>query len=108
MLSRFHPSGPTETSPLSLHDALPIFGRHPLAGMAACFAGVGAIFGANPIPGPIDAQITAITNEALGAAGGTPLGVRKSTRLNSSHMSITYAVSRVKKTPSAKLCASPA
>ena len=50
-------------------------GRHPLAGMAACFAGVGAIFGVNPIPGPIDAQITAITNEALGAVGGTPLGI---------------------------------
>jgi aminobenzoyl-glutamate transport protein len=43
-------------------------GRHPLAGMAACFAGVGAIFGVNPIPGPIDAQITAITNEAIGTA----------------------------------------
>jgi aminobenzoyl-glutamate transport protein len=43
-------------------------GRHPLAGMAACFAGVGAIFGVNPIPGPIDAQITAITNEAIGSA----------------------------------------
>jgi aminobenzoyl-glutamate transport protein len=50
-------------------------GRHPLAGMAACFAGVGAIFGVNPIPGPIDAQITAITNEALDAAGGTPLSI---------------------------------
>ena len=50
-------------------------GRHPLAGMAACFAGVGAIFGVNPIPGPIDAQITEITNEALGAAGGTPLTI---------------------------------
>jgi aminobenzoyl-glutamate transport protein len=51
-------------------------GRHPLAGMAACFAGVGAIFGVNPIPGPIDAQITAITNEALAAVGGqTPLTI---------------------------------
>jgi aminobenzoyl-glutamate transport protein len=50
-------------------------GRHPLAGMAACFAGVGAIFGVNPIPGPIDAQITAITNEAISAAGGTPLTI---------------------------------
>jgi aminobenzoyl-glutamate transport protein len=40
-------------------------GRHPLAGLAACFAGVGAIFGVNPIPGPIDAQLVAITNEAL-------------------------------------------
>jgi aminobenzoyl-glutamate transport protein len=50
-------------------------GRHPLAGMAACFAGVGAIFGVNPIPGPIDAMITEITNEALGAAGGSPLTI---------------------------------
>jgi aminobenzoyl-glutamate transport protein len=50
-------------------------GRHPLAGMAACFAGVGSIFGVNPIPGPIDAQITAITNEAIAAAGGAPLTI---------------------------------
>ena len=50
-------------------------GRHPLAGMAACFAGVGAIFGVNPIPGPIDAQITAITNEAIDLAGGEPLSI---------------------------------
>ena len=41
-------------------------GRHPLAGMAACFAGVGAIFGVNPLLGPIDAMMTEITNEALG------------------------------------------
>ncbi len=45
-------------------------GRHPLAGMAACFAGVGAIFGVNPIPGPIDAMITEVTNEALGLIPG--------------------------------------
>jgi aminobenzoyl-glutamate transport protein len=50
-------------------------GRHPLAGMAACFAGVGSIFGVNPIPGPIDAQITAITNEAIAATGGAPLTI---------------------------------
>ena len=51
-------------------------GRHPLAGMSACFAGVGAIFGVNPILGPIDAMITEITNEAIGAAGGgTPLTI---------------------------------
>jgi aminobenzoyl-glutamate transport protein len=50
-------------------------GRHPLAGMAACFAGVGAIFGVNPILGPIDAMMTEITNEALGSAGATPLTI---------------------------------
>src|SRR5262245_36593878 len=50
-------------------------GRHPLAGMAACFAGVGAIFGVNPIPGPIDAMITEVTNEALGVAGAEPITI---------------------------------
>jgi aminobenzoyl-glutamate transport protein len=50
-------------------------GRHPLAGMAACFAGVGAAFGVNPILGPIDAMITEITNEAIGSAGGAPLTI---------------------------------
>ncbi len=50
-------------------------GRHPLAGMAACFAGVGAVFGVNPILGPIDAMMTEITNEALGSAGAEPLTI---------------------------------
>ncbi len=50
-------------------------GRHPLAGMAACFAGVGAIFGVNPIPGPIDAMITEVTNEALTVAGAEPITI---------------------------------
>jgi aminobenzoyl-glutamate transport protein len=50
-------------------------GRHPLAGMAACFAGVGAIFGVNLIPGPIDAQLTAITNEVLVENGQAPLSI---------------------------------
>jgi aminobenzoyl-glutamate transport protein len=50
-------------------------GRHPLAGMAACFAGVGAIFGVNPILGPIDAMITEVTNEALVSAGAEPITI---------------------------------
>ena len=51
-------------------------GRHPLAGMAACFAGVGAIFTVNPILTPIDAMITEITNEAIGTVpGATPLTI---------------------------------
>ena len=36
-------------------------GRHPLAGMAAAFAGVGAIFGVNLLITPSDAMITEIT-----------------------------------------------
>ncbi len=41
-------------------------GRHPLAGMAAAFAGVGAIFGVNLLITPIDSMLTEITNEAIG------------------------------------------
>jgi aminobenzoyl-glutamate transport protein len=50
-------------------------GRHPLAGMAMCFAAVGSVFGVNPILGPIDAMITEITNEALGATNAAPLTI---------------------------------
>lgn len=44
-------------------------GRHPLAGMAAGFAGVGAIFGVNLLITPVDSMLTEITNEAIGASG---------------------------------------
>lgn len=50
-------------------------GRHPLAGLAACFAGVASIFMVNPIIAPIDAMITEIANEAIGVAGGTPISI---------------------------------
>jgi aminobenzoyl-glutamate transport protein len=50
-------------------------GRHPLAGMAMCFAAVGSVFGVNPILGPIDAMITEITNEALGSTTVAPLTI---------------------------------
>ncbi len=42
-------------------------GRHPLAGMAGAFAGVGAIFSVNLLITPTDSMITEITNGALGA-----------------------------------------
>jgi aminobenzoyl-glutamate transport protein len=49
-------------------------GRHPLAGIAAAFAGVSAAFGVNLIIAPIDGLITEITNEALQiVAPGTSL-----------------------------------
>jgi aminobenzoyl-glutamate transport protein len=50
-------------------------GRHPLAGMAACFAGVGSIFGVNLLLSPSDAMITEITNEAIGVGGGQPITI---------------------------------
>jgi aminobenzoyl-glutamate transport protein len=40
-------------------------GRHPLAGIAAAYAGVGAGFGVNKLITPTDAIITEITNEAI-------------------------------------------
>jgi aminobenzoyl-glutamate transport protein len=40
-------------------------GRHPLAGIAAAFAAVGATFGVNLIITPIDGVVTGITNEAI-------------------------------------------
>jgi aminobenzoyl-glutamate transport protein len=49
-------------------------GRHPLAGMAAAFAGVGAIFGVNLLITPIDSMLTEITNEAI-PGGIEPLTV---------------------------------
>jgi aminobenzoyl-glutamate transport protein len=44
-------------------------GRHPIAGLAAGFAGVAAIFMANLIVTPTDAMLFEITNESLGLIG---------------------------------------
>lgn len=43
-------------------------GRHPLAGIAAAFAGVAAGFGVNFLITPLDVVLTEITNEAAGTA----------------------------------------
>ena len=40
-------------------------GRHPLAGMAAAFAGVAGGFGVNLLVTPTDAVLTEITNESI-------------------------------------------
>lgn len=45
------------------------FGRHPLAGLAAAFAGVSGGFSANLLLGTIDPLLTGITNEALKVGG---------------------------------------
>lgn len=44
-------------------------GRHPLAGLAAAFAGVSGGFSANLIFGPTDALLSGITNAALESVG---------------------------------------
>ena len=40
-------------------------GRHPLAGLAAAFAGVAGVFGVNVLIVPIDGILTEITNDAI-------------------------------------------
>ncbi|MEL3907432.1 MAG: AbgT family transporter, partial [Treponemataceae bacterium] len=46
-------------------------GRHPIAGLAAAFAGVSAGFSANLAIGTTDPLLTGITNEALKISGST-------------------------------------
>ena len=46
-------------------------GRHPLAGIAAAFAGVAAGFGVNFLITPLDGVLTEITNDASGAANSS-------------------------------------
>ncbi|MCL4267380.1 MAG: AbgT family transporter [Anaerolineae bacterium] len=50
-------------------------GRHPLAGVAAAFGGVSAVFAVNILIAPVDAMLTEITNEAILAAGGEPITI---------------------------------
>lgn len=45
------------------------FNRHPLAGLAAAFAGVSGGFSANLLIGTIDPLLTGITNEAISVGG---------------------------------------
>ncbi len=43
--------------------------RHPLAGLAAAFAGVACVFAVNILITPVDSMLTEITNEAIGPTG---------------------------------------
>src|SRR5438477_6322103 len=73
----------TEIYTLSLHDALPI---------SSCIARCATKRSAAPPAGP-----SAPTTSSCRARAGRRRGDRKSTRLNSSHMSISYAVFCLKK-----------
>ncbi|MDX1416889.1 MAG: AbgT family transporter [Candidatus Promineifilaceae bacterium] len=50
-------------------------GRHPLAGAAAAFGGVSAVFAVNILIAPVDGMLTEITNEAILLAGGMPITI---------------------------------
>src|SRR5689334_24169327 len=91
MLFFFNAPTTTEIYALSLHDALPIS-----FASAMCRAG-GQLIANGRIP--VQALIAAIEADAADAADEPlePVGDRKSTRLNSSHSSISYAVFCLKK-----------
>jgi aminobenzoyl-glutamate transport protein len=51
-------------------------GRHPLAGLAAAYAGVSAVFAVNVLITPIDSLLTEITNETIALVpGAKPISV---------------------------------
>src|SRR5437879_10500708 len=82
----FNHTPPPEIYTLSLHDALPIFRDLPAATLTLIFVNV-AMTGLMAAM-PADAQAAFVRSYALD---------RKSTRLNSSHRCISYAVFCLKK-----------
>src|SRR3712207_7043860 len=94
----FNDTATTEIYTLSLHDALPIY----VATIAGEKAGIIkpdsiAVLAHQPA-GALEALVRrAIEVDATVAREGTEFGDRKSTRLNSSHANISYAVFCLKK-----------
>src|SRR3712207_9458764 len=93
----FNDTATTEIYTLSLHDALPIsrHGRRHVAdreGRARGRRGRGQGARAQAAPGGVHAR-----RLPQAAQDGPPDGDRKSTRLNSSHANISYAVFCLKK-----------
>src|SRR5439155_20208798 len=86
----FHVPAPTATYTLSLHDALPIF----LALAAACW---GTTLAAQEEEGGHGALAKAVIGAPVSLNRGLAARDRKSTRLNSSHVAISYAVFCLKK-----------
>src|SRR5436853_5100727 len=82
----FNDTAPTEIYTLSLHDALPIC--HARHGQARCRGGRGGDL--------LGGQAGALRRRRVRRRGGR-LADRKSTRLNSSHLGISYAVFCLKK-----------
>src|SRR5690606_40372617 len=93
----------TEIYTLSLHDALPIY--HLLAPGIQLFRGAVAPVGSPPLlqaPGKLAVKLQSLPLViraviAPGAGPLVPVQDRKSTRLNSSHVKISYAVFCLKK-----------
>src|SRR3712207_7425800 len=97
----FNDTATTEIYTLSLHDALPICHRPRLFG-ARVHVDV-RVVGADREDGEIDRR-RAVAERAEGARVGR-VADRKSTRLNSSHANISYAVFCLKKKKNSNYCA---
>src|SRR5207248_6096554 len=99
----FPPSAPTVISTLSLHDALPIFEDHvearrqvllqrwELGVQVTKLDGLHALQPARGVPSP------ALSGGSARKSCRVAIPDRKSTRLNSSHRTISYAVFCLKK-----------
>src|SRR5438067_7917012 len=93
----FTDTATTEIYTLSLHDALPIFSRSQSSDRTVLTEGRGLgrqVF-REVLPGGVELTARALVDED-----------RKSTRLNSSHVSISYAVFCLKKKNSIQITAS--
>src|SRR5207247_11358895 len=96
---------PPATSPLSLHDALPICFPMPSDGaLLLCSDGLTDLIASAEIRAGVEryapdyeAAIHALIEAANSAGGKDNITDRKSTRLNSSHEWISYAVFCLKK-----------
>src|SRR5439155_8448166 len=101
MVSFFTSTPTTPTSTLSLHDALPISLRREFP--AADFEVTHRWGGPLAVPRDWSMSVRLDRQTGIGSAGGytghgvDPIPDRKSTRLNSSHVAISYAVFCLKK-----------
>src|SRR3712207_8830691 len=95
----FNDTATTEIYTLSLHDALPIFS----SGMAFQTSPITYIlrpFVSTVVMSPLYCNAVMLSSHCLAASAASALlggGDRKSTRLNSSHANISYAVFCLKK-----------
>src|SRR5690606_42040631 len=90
-----------DTSTLSLHDALPILALVRATGWTGAIGGMGLVFA---FAGAIFAiQAAPVANAVFLFAAAPLMTDRKSTRLNSSHVKISYAVFCLKKKRKLKL-----
>src|SRR3712207_7128294 len=101
----FNDTATTEIYTLSLHDALPIWQNNsisPIISTAASFASLADQCGSGCVSGTPGERMSA---ETVGQSScrRSPVSDRKSTRLNSSHANISYAVFCLKKKKPTKI-----